>query len=108
MAGRPLIPHPLNRSFNAFGKARQEVFVFHHPSFMEDTADNNPLGVRKIEDDVLALLGPVQAGMDIETRTSDPWRPFYLFGALDDFCYITMGLLFAPVISGVIRDFSKV
>jgi hypothetical protein len=71
---------------------------------MQDAADEHAAGFRQEEDDVLAMLEPVQAGVDVVTHTSHTGHAVDTFQALNQVRKISIRLSLSPSIYGVTED----
>src|ERR1035441_9207747 len=86
-------PHCLSLRIHELGSRRQH-------SLMQNSADDNAISVRFIEDDVLALLQAAKTGGEHVAWSSDAWLLSNQVKAIQETGEISFSLLLAP---GVFR-----
>jgi hypothetical protein len=75
---------------------------------MKNSADDNAVSVRFIEDDVLALLKTPYTGENQITGSAQTRRISQQLEATCQLLNVFFGLLFAPGVGCVIEDFRKI
>jgi len=86
----------------------QEVGAGRQPAFVKDSADDNAVSGRFIEDDVPALLKATETGGNQIAGTPQTRRISQQLEAPCQFLDVFFGLLFAPGIDGVVEDFGEI
>jgi hypothetical protein len=86
----------------------QEVGAGRQPAFVKDSADDNAVSGRFIEDDVPALLKATETGGNQIAGTPQTRRISQQLEAPCELLNVAFGLLFSPGVDCVIEYFRKI